>query len=111
MVIRVFITSVSANTMLKKNQQTIIDTLTAKGIAYELVDISSDENEKLFMRENAKPKDGQANAMPPQIFSDTDYLGDYDAFYEALEDSNLDVFFHLASATQTSEATLTVGTN
>ena len=62
---------------LKKNQQTIIDTLTAKNIPFEAIDISSPENEeqKMFMREKAKPKDGQTNPMPPQLFSDDEYLG------------------------------------
>ena len=29
----------------------------------------------MFMREKAKPKDGQTNPMPPQLFSDDEYLG------------------------------------
>jgi len=108
--IKVFVTTVSANSVLKKNQQTIIDTLTARNIPFESIDISASENEeqKLFMREKATAKDGQVNPMPPQIFSDDEYLGDYDAFYEATEDNNLDVFFKLAPPTATSEASLNV---
>jgi len=108
--IKIFITTVSANSGLKKNQQTIVDTLTAKNISFEAIDISSPENEeqKMFMREKAKPKDGQVNPMPPQIFSDDEYLGDYDAFYEATEDNNLDVFFKLAAPTEKSEARVNV---
>jgi len=62
---------------VKKCQQLIVDVLTAKSIPFELVDISAPENEelKMFMREKAKPKEGQVNPMPPQIFSDDEYLG------------------------------------
>ena len=33
------------------------------------------EEQKLYMREKAKPKGGQPNPMPPQLFQDDDYLG------------------------------------
>ena len=55
----------------------ILDTLSAKKIPFETIDISSPENEELkqFMRQHAKPAEGQANAMPPQLFVDDEYIG------------------------------------
>ena len=62
---------------MKKQQQHIVDILVAKKIALETIDISdpSQEEAKQFMRANSKAKEGQNVALPPQIFSDGEYLG------------------------------------
>lgn len=53
------------------------DTLEAKQIEFEKIDISdtSNEDEKKFMRANSKPKEGQKNPLPPQVFNDEEYCG------------------------------------
>lgn len=62
---------------VRKKQQTIIDALDVRGIEYDAIDVSAPENEegKLFMREHAKAKGGQPNALPPQVFYGEEYVG------------------------------------
>ena len=51
--------------------------LAAKKIDFEEIDISDPtcEDDKKFMRENSTPREGQRVPMPPQIFSEDEYLG------------------------------------
>ena len=46
-------------------------------IAYELVDITEAgcEDERKYMQETAKAKEGDRNPLPPQIFNNKDYCG------------------------------------
>jgi SH3 domain-binding glutamic acid-rich protein len=51
--------------------------LDSKSISYDLVDITEPgkEDEKAYMQNNSKTKDGSKNALPPQIFNDDVYCG------------------------------------
>ena len=46
-------------------------------ITYELIDITEAgcEDERKFMQETAKAKEGDRNPLPPQIFNNKDYCG------------------------------------
>lgn len=98
--------------------------LDSKHIKYTVMDITEPglEDEKDFMRSNSTSKGGTVSdpgnisewfasgnlitylknildprhALPPQIFNDQDYCGDYDAFDLANEIDNLEVFLKLS---------------
>ncbi|KAK3089655.1 hypothetical protein FSP39_005389, partial [Pinctada imbricata] len=93
---------------IRKEQQNVIDFLEAKKIQYELIDISSPDNEeeKKFMRANGKAKEGKTVPLPPQVFNDEEYCGDFDSFYEAREANETDVFFKFATANEVSQASM-----
>ncbi|XP_023327859.1 SH3 domain-binding glutamic acid-rich protein isoform X2 [Eurytemora carolleeae] len=57
------------------------------------------ENERDFMRQNGKKKEGQRNVLPPQIFNGEKYCGDYDDFDVANEDDELEEFLGIPRKT------------
>lgn len=86
--IRIYVTSISSNMKTKKNQLKITNVFDGKKIPYECIDISLSEESKLEMRE----KCGNDKALPPQLFKGDEYLGDFDAFDDAVETGTLSVF-------------------
>uniref|UniRef100_A0A8D0KHE0 SH3 domain-binding glutamic acid-rich-like protein n=1 Tax=Salvator merianae TaxID=96440 RepID=A0A8D0KHE0_SALMN len=109
MVIRVFIASSSGSVAIKKRQQDIVRFLEANKIDFEEVDITMSEEQRRWMYKNI-PQDkfpAQGNPLPPQIFSDTEYRGDYDSFFESKESNTVLAFLglkpSLASKKQESE--------
>eukprot|EP00344_Euplotes_crassus_P010807 CAMPEP_0197004300 /NCGR_PEP_ID=MMETSP1380-20130617/21207_1 /TAXON_ID=5936 /ORGANISM="Euplotes crassus, Strain CT5" /LENGTH=90 /DNA_ID=CAMNT_0042423045 /DNA_START=51 /DNA_END=323 /DNA_ORIENTATION=+ len=85
----VYISSVSGSLEVKKKQSKIEMVLQGKKISYETRDVAADEDLKSFM----KNKSGQNT--PPQIFNDDEWLGDYDAFENAVEGNELESFLKL----------------
>ncbi|KAK3583928.1 hypothetical protein CHS0354_033714 [Potamilus streckersoni] len=112
MVIKVYLSSVSSNTYMKKSQSSIIDILDMHKVNYELIDIADPTNEeqKKFMRANSKPKEEGKVPLPPQVFNGDDYCGDYEAFENALEQNTLFEFLKLESPSpkEVSKAKVTV---
>jgi SH3 domain-binding glutamic acid-rich protein len=78
--------------------------LDSKNIKYEVIDISEPgkEEEKDFMQTNSTSNGATASDMtprhplPPQLFNDQEYCGDYDEFELANEVDNLEVFLKLS---------------
>lgn len=78
--------------------------LDSKNIKYEILDISEPgkETEKEFMHSNSTSKGATASDMdprhplPPQVFNDEEYCGDFDQFELANEVDNLEVFLKLS---------------
>ncbi|XP_033999324.1 SH3 domain-binding glutamic acid-rich-like protein 3 [Trematomus bernacchii] len=91
MPVKVFYTSVSGSTEIKKKQQQILDVLASKKIEFEAIDISQDSNTKDEMRELAN----DPTALPPQICNGNEYCGNYEAFLEAIENEQLEGFLKL----------------
>ena len=62
---------------IENHQHRIITILDSLKIQFVLVDITAPgmEDQKQFMRAKAKKRNGQRNAMPPQIFNCTEYCG------------------------------------
>ncbi|XP_050419592.1 SH3 domain-binding glutamic acid-rich protein homolog [Adelges cooleyi] len=106
MVVKVYISGISGNKEVKKRQQRVTMILDSKSIEYDLVDITEPgkEEDKAYMQTNSKTKDGSRNALPPQIFNNNVYCGDYDDFDIANELDELDKFFDISSKKQPSEA-------
>ncbi|XP_039510172.1 SH3 domain-binding glutamic acid-rich protein isoform X7 [Pimephales promelas] len=97
MVIKVFLASSSGSTAIKKKQQDVVGFLEALKIDYAQLDIASNEDNRLWMRENVpgekKPTTGIP--LPPQIFNEETYCGDYDTFFDAKEDNTIYEFLGL----------------
>lgn len=105
MVIKVYISGMSGNKEVKKRQQRVTMIMDSKHIEYTIIDITEpgQEGEKDFMQTNAQNKGctisdpSPRHALPPQLFNDTEYCGDYDDFDLANEVDNLEVFLKLAA--------------
>lgn len=77
--------------------------LDSKHITYTIIDITEpgQEGEKDFMQKNSQHNgatisdQNPRHALPPQMFNDTEYCGDYDDFDLANEVDNLEVFLKL----------------
>lgn len=97
MVIKVYTSGISGNKEVKKRQQRIMMILESKGITYEAIDITEpgNEDDKQFMQDHGKPKSGAKHPLPPQIFNELDYCGDYDGFDVANENDDLETFLKL----------------
>ncbi|XP_014162533.1 SH3 domain-binding glutamic acid-rich-like protein 2 [Geospiza fortis] len=82
---------------IKKRQQDVVRFLEANRIEFEEVDITMSEEKRQWMYKNI-PEDrqpAQGNPLPPQIFSDDRYCGDYDGFFESKESNTVFSFLGL----------------
>ncbi|KTF93996.1 hypothetical protein cypCar_00017157, partial [Cyprinus carpio] len=76
---------------VKQHQSEIFQFLDSKKIKYFAVDISASADVKEEMRKKA----GNPSAMPPQVFNGDKYCGDYQKFFDAVEDGKPGAFFKL----------------
>lgn len=67
-----------------------VDILEAKKVAFELKDVSADEEAKEFMKQTS------GKALVPQIFIDNRFKGGYEEFRNAVEEERLNEFFELS---------------
>ncbi|KAK3534626.1 hypothetical protein QTP86_017007 [Hemibagrus guttatus] len=97
MVIKVFLASSSGSTAIKKKQQDVLGFLEALKIEYAQLDIASNEENRMWMRENVpgEKKPSSGIPLPPQIFNEDNYCGDYDTFFDAKEDNSVYEFLGL----------------
>ncbi|KAF0039614.1 hypothetical protein F2P81_007849 [Scophthalmus maximus] len=106
MVIKVYIASSSGSTSIKKQQQDVMGFLAANKIEFEECDIAANEDNRKWMRENIpdefRPATG--NPLPPQIFSESKYCGNYEAFFDAREDNAVYAFLGLTAPPGSKEA-------
>ena len=85
-----FFSSVYFNMEIKKQQQYIRMVLDGKKIPYTIVDISSDLEAKLKMREISGER-----SVPPQIANGDSYCGGFSEFEMAVEEGDLEGFLKL----------------
>lgn len=103
MVIKVYISGMSGSKEVKKRQQRVTMILDSKHIPYTIIDITEpgQEQEKDFMQKNSEHNGSTISdptprhPLPPQMFNDAEYCGDYDDFDLANEVDNLEVFLKL----------------
>ncbi|XP_076837274.1 SH3 domain-binding glutamic acid-rich protein isoform X20 [Brachyhypopomus gauderio] len=97
MVIKVFLATSSGSTAIKKKQQDVLGFLEALKIEYAQLDIASNEENRMWMRENVPGEKKPANGipLPPQIFNEENYCGDYDTFFDAKEENSVYEFLGL----------------
>lgn len=121
MVIKVYISGMSGSKEVKKRQQRVSMILDSKHISYTIVDITEpgQEAEKDFMQKNSEHNgatisdQNPRHPLPPQMFNDAEYCGDYDDFDLANEVDNLEVFLKIEApkpASEVSEAQQKNGT-
>jgi glutaredoxin len=91
MVIKLYISRTCGNVMMHGKQYHIRAVLEAKGVEFEEVDVGDPHylDEKLFMQQTLRISDEDLKALPPQLFNGNKYRGDYNGFFEALEDEKL----------------------
>uniref|UniRef100_A0A8C7E486 SH3 domain binding glutamate rich protein n=1 Tax=Naja naja TaxID=35670 RepID=A0A8C7E486_NAJNA len=84
--------------LIKKKQQEVVGFLEANKIDFKEMDIACDEDNRKWMRENVpgekKPQNGIP--LPPQIFNEEQYCGDFDSFFYAKEENYIYSFLGLA---------------
>ncbi|XP_013870487.1 SH3 domain-binding glutamic acid-rich protein isoform X11 [Austrofundulus limnaeus] len=97
MVIKVFLASSSGSTAIKKKQQDVVGFLEALKVDYTELDIACNEDNRMWMRQNVPEEKKPANGipLPPQIFNEDSYCGDYDTFFDAKEDNSVFAFLGL----------------
>ncbi|KAJ8958823.1 hypothetical protein NQ318_019584 [Aromia moschata] len=103
MVIKVYISGTSGNKEVKKRQQRVLLILDSKNVNYEVIDIAEPgaEEAKDFVQNNATSMGATISdpsprhPLPPQIFNDDDYCGDYDQFDMANEVDEMEKFLKL----------------
>ncbi|KAM3875331.1 uncharacterized protein ACN63O_000395 [Diretmus argenteus] len=82
---------------IKKKQQDVVGFLEALKVEHTQLDIACNEENRMWMRENVpedkKPSNGIP--LPPQIFNESDYCGDYETFFDAKEDNSVYAFLGL----------------
>lgn len=97
MVIKVFLASSSGSTAIKKKQQDVVGFLEALKVEYSQMDIACNEENRMWMRENVPVEKKPSNGipLPPQIFNEEGYCGDYETFFDAKEDNQVYAFLGL----------------
>ncbi|KAM6932612.1 SH3 domain-binding glutamic acid-rich protein isoform 3-T3 [Lycodopsis pacificus] len=97
MVIKVFLASSSGSTAIKKKQQDVVGFLEALKVEYAPLDIACNEENRMWMRQNVPEEKKPSNGipLPPQIFNEEGYCGDYETFFDAKEDNMVYAFLGL----------------
>uniref|UniRef100_A0A674A7H3 SH3 domain-binding glutamic acid-rich-like protein n=1 Tax=Salmo trutta TaxID=8032 RepID=A0A674A7H3_SALTR len=91
--------SQSSGSYIKKQQQDIMGFLTVNKIDFEECDIVTSEDNRKWMRENV-PEDFRPTTgvpLPPQIFNEEQYCGNYEAFFDAREEHAVYAFLGLTA--------------
>ncbi|KAM4628416.1 SH3 domain-binding glutamic acid-rich protein [Polymixia lowei] len=106
MVIKVFLASSSGSTAIKKKQQDVVGFLEALKVEYTQLDIACNEDNRMWMRQNVPEEKKPSNGipLPPQIFNEESYCGDYDTFFDAKEDNSVYAFLGLPPPPGSKEA-------
>ncbi|XP_078416401.1 adapter SH3BGRL-like isoform X14 [Cetorhinus maximus] len=91
---------------IKKKQQDVLGFLEANKIDFKEMDIAANEDNRKWMRENVPGEKRPQNGipLPPQIFNDELYCGDFEAFFNAKEDNGVYTFLGLAPPPGSKEA-------
>ncbi|XP_066531084.1 SH3 domain-binding glutamic acid-rich-like protein 3 [Hoplias malabaricus] len=90
--IKLYYTTVTASREVKSQQAEVIRILESKNIQFELIDISVGGD----LRDEMRTKSGNPKAVPPQIFNNDDYCGNYEMFSEAVEEDTVEHFLKIA---------------
>ncbi|XP_043557157.1 SH3 domain-binding glutamic acid-rich-like protein 3 [Chiloscyllium plagiosum] len=89
--VQLYVSSVSSSREVRSQQSEVERVLEIKQINYKLIDVSVSEE----ILEEMRNRTGNPTALPPQIFNDDCYCGDYWQFYDAVENEEIDHFLKL----------------
>ncbi|KAL0962189.1 hypothetical protein UPYG_G00336860 [Umbra pygmaea] len=92
MSVKVYYTTVTASREVKSQQAEVMRILDSKSIRYELIDISVGGE----VRDDMRKKSGNPTAVPPQIFNEDQYCGNYEMFSDAVEEDKVEQFLKMA---------------
>jgi glutaredoxin-related protein len=97
MVLKIYISGLSGNKEVKKRQQRVLMILESKHIPYETIDITEPGNEedKQFLLEHGNKLGTAKYPLPPQLFMDEEYCGDYEQFDLSNDNDELEKFLKL----------------
>ncbi|XP_019740559.1 SH3 domain-binding glutamic acid-rich-like protein 2 isoform X1 [Hippocampus comes] len=105
-IIKVYVASSSGSVAVKKQQQAVVGFLEANGIHFQQVDIAMLEEQRLWMYRHIpcdkRPPNG--NPLPPQIFNDDVYRGDYEDFFRSKENNTVFAFLGVTSQASAKES-------
>ncbi|XP_072531549.1 SH3 domain-binding glutamic acid-rich-like protein 3 [Salminus brasiliensis] len=90
--IKLYYTTVTASREVKSQQAEVMRILESKNIQFELIDISVGG----ALRDEMRTKSSNPTAVPPQIFNDDQYCGNYEMFSEAVEEDTVEQFLKIA---------------
>uniref|UniRef100_A0A4W4EZK3 SH3 domain-binding glutamic acid-rich-like protein 3 n=1 Tax=Electrophorus electricus TaxID=8005 RepID=A0A4W4EZK3_ELEEL len=76
---------------VKSQQAEVMRILESKNIHFELIDISVGG----ALRDEMRTKSGNPTAVPPQIFNEDQYCGNYEMFSEAVEADTVEQFLKM----------------
>uniref|UniRef100_A0A1I7XQU0 Glutaredoxin domain-containing protein n=1 Tax=Heterorhabditis bacteriophora TaxID=37862 RepID=A0A1I7XQU0_HETBA len=95
--VKVFVTSITANPEIRARVRRTRALLEALGIDFDAIDITEagNEEQRIFMRENAIKEGVKGPPLAPQFFFNNEYLGDYSDFDEAVENNQIAEFLRL----------------
>lgn len=99
MVVKLYISQISASNEIKKRQQRAKMILDSLGISYEIVDVTEPghEKERDQLANVCTKRGSQTVALPPQFFNDDTYCGDYEDFDSANDEDKVKVLLKLES--------------
>lgn len=89
--VKLYYTTVTASRTIKSQQSEVIRILDSKGIKYQLIDISLGGE----LRDEMRNKAGDPTAVPPQLFNEDQYCGNFDMFQDAVEEDAVEQFLKL----------------
>ncbi|KAJ0003763.1 hypothetical protein NQD34_008861, partial [Periophthalmus magnuspinnatus] len=89
--VKLYYTTVAASRSIKSQQSDITRILDSKGIKYVIIDIA----QSLELRDEMRNKAGNPTAVPPQLFNEDQYCGDYEMFSNAVEADTVEQFLKL----------------
>eukprot|EP00037_Helgoeca_nana_P024103 m.253980 g.253980 ORF g.253980 m.253980 type:complete len:99 (+) comp26534_c1_seq1:11045-11341(+) len=98
MPLKLYFATVTSSQKIRKEQEKIQMVIEGKKIEHEIIDIASVEGAKDKFRGLMAEQgvEGADKALPPKIFNEDTYCGDYEAFLFAIEDEKLNEFLKLA---------------
>ncbi|XP_043927406.1 SH3 domain-binding glutamic acid-rich-like protein isoform X2 [Protopterus annectens] len=90
---------------IRKKQQEVVGFLEANKIDFQELDIAGNEDNRLWMREHVpsekKPQNGIP--LPPQIFNEEGYCGDFESFFSAKEENSVHSFLGIGTPPDSKE--------
>lgn len=89
--VKLYYTTVTASRTIKSQQSEVIRILDSKGIKYQLIDISLGGE----LRDEMRNKAGDPTAVPPQLFNEDQYCGNFEMFQDAVEEDAVEQFLKL----------------
>ncbi|KAG0171423.1 hypothetical protein DFQ28_004940 [Apophysomyces sp. BC1034] len=103
-VVQVYMSSVSTNSAIKRNQESMQTMLTSSQIQYQVVDVAQSEQALQYMRRQSTTDRGRAKSLP-QIFVGGEYRGQLEDLTTAIDNGQLE---HLLRPREKSSQLLSV---